>query len=81
MGNEYDEKIEVLRMELNECNAELEAARKYCKSLYDRKNCIQRKLNRALEDKRKLSEYFNPMTDTEIIAVILSDGSISGIKL
>lgn len=81
MSNEYDEKIKVLRMELNECDAKLEAARKYCKSLYSRREYIKRELDRALEDKRKLSEYFNPTTDAEIIAVILSDGSISGIKL
>lgn len=86
MSNKYDEEIAVLRMELDECDAELVVVREHCKSLYNRRGYIKEKLDRALKNKRKdqmkaASEYFNPMTDMEIIDVILSDGSISGIKL
>lgn len=86
MSNNYTEKIAELERELNECEAELLVTRARCENLHKRRRYIKQKLDNVMEEARKnrierANEYFNPMTDMEIIAVILSDGSIPGIKL
>lgn len=86
MSNNYTKKIAELEAELNKCEAELLATRARCESLHKRRGYIKQKLDNVVEEARKTrmergSDYFNPMTETEIIAVILSDGCISGIKL
>lgn len=87
MSNNYTKKIAELEAELNKCEAELLATRARCESLHKRRRYIKQKLDNVVEEARKTrmekggSDYFNPMTETEIIAVILSDGCISGIKL